>query len=107
MRNFVQPGNQITVAAPAAVQSGEGVQIGDLFGVANGDAAIGADLVISTVGVFTLPKATTDDVAVGASLYWDSAAGELTVTATDNLFVGHAVAAAGNPSATVAVRLSV
>ena len=107
MRNFVQPGNQITVAAPAAVASGEGVQIGDLFGVANGDATTGADLVISTTGVFTLPKATTDAITVGASVYWDDANGEVTVTATDNLFVGHAVAAAGNPSATVAVRLSV
>ena len=107
MKNFVQPGNQITVAAPATITSGEGVLIGDLFGVANGDAAIGADLVISTTGVFTLPKATTDDVAVGASLYWDDAEGEVTVTATENTFVGHAVAAAGNPSATVAVRLSV
>jgi predicted RecA/RadA family phage recombinase len=107
MKNFVQPGNNITVAAPAAVASGEGVRIVDLFGVANGDAAIGADLVLSTVGVFTLPKATTDAVTVGASLYWDSVARDLTVTATDNVFVGHAVAAKGNPSATVAVRLSV
>jgi predicted RecA/RadA family phage recombinase len=107
MKNYVQPGDNITVAAPAAVASGEGVQIGDLFGVASGDAASGATVVIATNGVFTLPKATTDDVAVGASLYWDSAAGELTVMATDNLFVGHAVAAAGNPSAMVAVRLSV
>jgi predicted RecA/RadA family phage recombinase len=107
MRNFVQPGNQITVAAPAAVASGEGVLIGDLFGVANGDAAIGADLVISTTGVFTLPKATTDAITVGAAVYWDADPGEVTVTATGNTLIGHAVTAAGNPSATVAVRLSI
>lgn len=107
MKNYIQPGNNITVAAPAAVASGEGVLIGDLFGVANGDAANGETVVLSTVGVFTLPKAATDVVTVGASLYWDSAEGELTVTATGNTFVGHAVTAAGNPSAAVAVRLSV
>lgn len=107
MKNFIQPGHNITVAAPAAVQSGDGVLIGALFGVANADAASGADVVISTVGVFTLPKTTTDDIAVGAAVYWDAAEAEVTTTAAGNTLIGHAVAAAGNPSATVAVRLSV
>lgn len=107
MKNYIQRGENVTVPAPAAVTSGEGVLVGALFGIANGDAASGANVVLSTAGVFTLPKATTDVVAVGAALYWDAAEGEVTVTATDNTYIGYAVAAAGNPSSTVAVRLSV
>ncbi len=107
MKNFVQKGEAITVAAPAAVSSGDGVLVGGLFGVANGGAAIGADVTISTVGVFELPKTSTDSMTVGAAAYWDAAEGEVTVTATDNTFIGHAVMAAGNPSASVRVRLSI
>lgn len=106
MKNYIQRGENITVPAPAAVASGDGVLVGALFGVANSDAESGADLVLSTVGVFTLPKLTTDAVTVGAALYWDDANGEVTLTSTDKTFVGHAVASAGNPSTTVAVRLS-
>ncbi|SIN98948.1 DUF2190 family protein [Vannielia litorea] len=107
MKNFVQKGEAITVAAPAAVASGEGVLVGALFGVASGDAASGEDVTIQTLGVFELPKASTDVVTVGAAVYWDATEGEVTVTATDNTFIGHAVAAAGNPSGTARVRLSV
>lgn len=107
MKNFIQRGENITVAAPAAVTSGDPVQVGDMVGVANGDAASGDPVVISTSGVFELPKATIDDIAVGASVYFDASAGEVTLTSTGNTFIGHAVTAAGNPSSTVAVRLSV
>jgi predicted RecA/RadA family phage recombinase len=107
MKNFIQPGHNVTVPAPATVSSGDGVQVGALFGVASTDAASGADVVICTTGVFTLPKAPTAVVTVGAALYWNSASGEVTVTANGNLFIGHAIKAAGNPSSTVAVRLSI
>ncbi len=95
------------MAAPVAVTSGDGVLVGGLFGVANSGAAIGADVTISTVGVYDLPKTSTDAMTVGAAVYWDASQGDLTVTATDNTAIGHAVKAAGNPSASVRVRLSV
>lgn len=110
MRNFVQPGNAITLAAPAGgVISGDPVQVGDLFGVSAVTATAGDPFTMHTVGVFTLPKTSTDDIAVGASVYFDSSAGEVTTSdgSGSNAFVGHAIEAAGNPSATVAVRLSV
>ena len=107
MKNYIQKGEAITVPAPAVVASGDGVLVGALFGVANGAAASGADVTLSTVGVFELPKKSTDSITVGAAVYWDTSEGEVTVTATDNTFIGHAVAAAGNPSASVRVRLSV
>ena len=57
MRNLVQTGDNITVAAaPAALASGEAILIGDsLFGVASGPAESGAEVVLALRGVFTLP----------------------------------------------------
>ena len=106
MKNFVQRGENIAVPAPATVTSGAGVLIGALFGVANGDADTGADLVLSTVGVFNLPKVTADAFTVGETVYWDDTAKRATETATDNTKIGVAVAAAGTGAATVKVRLN-
>ncbi|WP_299564066.1 capsid cement protein [uncultured Sulfitobacter sp.] len=44
MRNFVQPGDNLTVTAEAAANAGDGVRLGDIFGIASGDAAIGDPL---------------------------------------------------------------
>lgn len=48
MKNFVQPGEVLTVPAPAGgVASGAGVKLGVLFGVAQGAAAEGAPVAIA------------------------------------------------------------
>ena len=39
MRNYIQPGNTITLTAPYAVTSGDGLLVGSIFGVAAADAA--------------------------------------------------------------------
>ena len=39
--NYVQPGKTITLAAPYAVSSGDGLLVGAIFGVATASAAIG------------------------------------------------------------------
>lgn len=106
MKNFVQAGENITVTATAAATSGEGVKVGELFGIAAGDAAIGGDLDLVTVGVFEMPKVNTDDIAVGDAVYFRTADGLVTKTASGNTKVGIAVTAAGNPSGTVNVRLN-
>jgi len=106
MKNFVQQGDAITVPAPAAVLSGAGVLVGALFGVANGDAESGAAVVLSTTGVFELPKTTADALSVGEAVYWDNAAKKVTETATDNTKIGVAVAAAGTGATTAKVRLN-
>ena len=41
MKNFVQPSNTITLTAPYAVASGDGLLVGSIFGVAAGAAALG------------------------------------------------------------------
>ena len=65
MQNYIAPGENITVPAPADVKSGDLVVVGSLVGVASTDAASGDDVVISTDGIFELPKKTTDVVGVG------------------------------------------
>lgn len=106
MKNFVQRGENLTLNAPAAVLSGAGVLVGSIFGVANGDAALGAPVVLSTTGVFDLPKKTADDMPVGAVVYWDETAGEVTLTATGNTKIGVAIAAAGVGVTSARVRLN-
>ncbi|APG48476.1 DUF2190 family protein [Phaeobacter porticola] len=107
MRNYIQPGDSITVTATAAASSGDGVLMGSLFGIASGDAAIGDNLVLTTTGVFEMPKPSTDDLAVGDDLYWDDANGLVTNDddTGSNPFIGLAVSVASNPSGTVNVKL--
>lgn len=105
MRNYVQPGESITVTAAAAASSGDIVKVGSLLGIASGDAAIGDKLVLRTQGVFDLPKVSTDALSVGDVVYYKAADGAVTSTASGNTRIGLAVTAAANPSASVNVRL--
>lgn len=106
MKNYVQPGSNLTLPAPGAVSSGDGVLVGAIFGIASYDAAQNADVVIATQGVFTMPKVSTDAFAIGGAVYWDDAQALVTVTTAGNTKIGVAVTAAGNPSGEVAVRLN-
>ncbi|MBL8215824.1 MAG: DUF2190 family protein [Bryobacterales bacterium] len=107
MKNFIQAGNTLTVAAPANVSSGDLVVVGNIIGVAAYTALSTEEVEVETVGVFELPKITTDDVAVGDALYWNSSQSKLTATAGTGSkpLVGYAVAAAGNGVTTVKARL--
>lgn len=106
MKNFIAAGSALTLPAPEAVTSGAGVLVGAIFGVANGAAAAGADVVLSVAGVFELPKAA-EVVAVGALVYWDDTAKNVTGTFADGLVkIGVAVEAAGSGDTTLKVRLN-
>jgi predicted RecA/RadA family phage recombinase len=106
MKNHVQRGENLTLPAPYAVSSGDGALVGSIFGVAAGEAGAGAEVDLVTVGVFTLPKVSTDAMTVGAPVYWDDTAKLVTVTATGNSKIGVSVATAVNPSGTTDVRLN-
>lgn len=106
MKNWIQSGSPIELLAPYDRLSGQGLKVGTLFGVATHDALSGAAVQVVTEGVVELNKLSTDVVTQGAALYWDDSAKRLTVTNTSNLFVGHAIAAAGNGVATVQILLS-
>lgn len=105
-RNFIQPGNVLTIPAPAAVLSGGVVIAGDIKGIAQGDAASGAPVDVSTVGVWELPKVAANAFTLGAKVYWAAGTGLATTTAASNTLLGVAVAAAPASAGTVAVRLS-
>ncbi|MHB0706019.1 DUF2190 family protein [Roseomonas mucosa] len=107
MRNYVQPGNTLTLPAPAGgVLSGDLVAIGSIVGVANGDAAAGEPMDVDVVGVFVLSKAAALAIAVGDIVYWDATNRLVTKTASGNTKLGVAVEASPNPSATATVRLN-
>jgi predicted RecA/RadA family phage recombinase len=107
MKNFVQKGNVVTVAAPSGgVVSGEMVLIGSLFGVAATTQAEGSPVELALTGVFDLPK-VTGAISVGAPIYFDVSADKVDDThdTGTNLRVGIAVEAALEAAATVRVRL--
>ena len=84
MKNYVQPGNTITLTAPYAVVSGDGLLVGSIFGVAAGSAALGETVEASLVGVFDLKKVASQAWAAGDKVYWDNTNKEATKTATAN-----------------------
>ena len=106
MKNWVQEGKTITVSAPYDVDSGEACLVGLLFGVAAFDADSAGEVEIVTEGVFDLAKVSAQAWTAGAAIYWDDTAKNCTTTASGNMFVGVALAAADNPSATGRVRLN-
>lgn len=102
MKNYIQEGDVLTVTAPAAVSSGDGVQVGSIFGVAMADAASGAQVAISREGVFSLPKVAATSWSQGDPLYWDDTNKEVTNTSNTgaNIQVGAAAADAASADAT-------
>lgn len=105
-KTFLQPGEYLTVTAPAGgVSSGDPVLIGSLFGIALTDAAAGASVELATTGVWSVPKVSAQAWSAGAAIYFDDSAGKATTVSTDNTFIGIATAAAANPTSTGTVKL--
>lgn len=106
MKNFVQPGNTVTVTAPTGgVTSGQGLLVGSLFGIAAFTAAQAADVEAVTEGVFDITKAT-GEITQGAKVYWDNTAKNVTTTSSGNTLIGVATQAAASGDATARVRLN-
>lgn len=106
MKTFIQSGHHIDVTAPAGgVSSGDGVVVGSLFGIANTDAVEGETVVLTTTGVFDLPKLASAVIAAGDRVAWDATAGQVNLPGTGRYSIGIAIAAAGNGVAAVRVRL--
>lgn len=61
MKNYVQPGNTITLTAPDTVASGDGLIVGSIFGV----AAIGESVETALVGVAVEAVATGAGDTIG------------------------------------------
>lgn len=106
-KNYVQPGENLTLTAPTGgVTTGKGVLIGSIFVVALETAAAAASFSGSTKGVWDLDKVSTEVWAEGDKIYWDNANTRCSNVATAAFrFIGHATAAAANPTSTGKVRL--
>ena len=96
MKNFVQAGDMVTLAAPYAVSSGDGALVGSIFGVATGDIASGDDGEFKTTGVFDLLKVGSQAWTVGAKIYWDNTNKYCTTTSSGNTLIGVALTAVGS-----------
>lgn len=104
-KNYIQPGNAITITAPQPVIGGEGILIEKLFGIATHAAQAGEELELSLVGVFCLPKDGTD-ISLGQRVYWNKTTNIITTTASSNTLVGVAVENAAISVTQVNVRLN-
>jgi predicted RecA/RadA family phage recombinase len=114
MRNCVQSsGANIDVAAaPYAVESGQGVLVGRLFGIASADADNGDPVTVVTEGVFDIAKNANDTFAVGDEVNFNAT--DLKAHSNDSqdsnsggtLAIGICVEAAGAGALTVRTKLT-
>jgi predicted RecA/RadA family phage recombinase len=106
MRNFVQPGDVVTLVAPqGGVLSGAPVLVGSIFGVAAYDAIEAAEVEVAVVGVFDLPKAQ-GGLSQGDPVFFAAATGLVGDTGPGTVLVGVAVEGAGADAPTARVRLN-
>jgi predicted RecA/RadA family phage recombinase len=105
--NYVQPGETVTLTCPAGgISSGQGLVVGNVFGIAAYDALESAGVEVQLVGVWTLPKAA-GVINEGAGVWWDDSAKAVKNASSAGLFpIGVAVAAAGDTDTTCTVRLN-
>lgn len=102
MKNYIQPGNSITIPAPVAVLSGDVVAVGALIGIAATDAASGEDVAISTRGVYELPKAA-EILNIGDAVEIDGSGAVTVLDAGNQIGVVVKPAAAGDATARVRI----
>jgi predicted RecA/RadA family phage recombinase len=106
MKNFVQPGGTITLAAPYAVTSGSGLLVGSIFGVALATVSTIGDPVEALLeGVVDIKKTASQAWSQGDRVYWDNTAKEVTKTAAGNTAVGVAVDAVDASATSVIGRV--
>lgn len=93
MKNYIQPGEQLTLTAPYDVAAGAGLLVGTQFGIAVSAALSGASVEVMTTGVFDVAKADSQAWTMGAAIYWDNSAKVFTTTSSANTLVATAVLA--------------
>ncbi len=106
MKNFVQPGQVITLVAPYDVASGGGLKVGIFVGIATYAAKAGEKVEVKLDGVFDADKTSAQAWTAGDAVYWDNTAKVFTTVASANTKVGGAVLDAANPSTVGRVRLN-
>lgn len=106
MKNYIQPGDVLTLTAPYAVASGAPFLVGSIVAIAATEAAISGSVEGVTSGVFEVPKVTGTAFAVGDKIYWDDTAKNCTKTVGSNKAAGVATEAAISDATTAKVKLN-
>jgi predicted RecA/RadA family phage recombinase len=108
MKNSIQEGDSLALAAPYAVSSGGGALVGAVFGVAITDLANGEVGTFALEGVFTQPKVTGTSTggAQGAKAYWVAATKNISAASSGNTLIGVFAATCADGDATCTVRLN-
>ena len=107
MRTLKQRGERRTHknSTDRAIASGEGVAVGELFGVSVAAIMQKASGTLTLVGVHELPKKENDVVTAGQKLHWNTKELHLTVTEEGNTFAGVAFNEAGQHDKKVEILL--
>lgn len=106
MKNFIQPGDILTLTPAAAVASGVGYLFGTgLFGVATNDVAISTPGEFRTEGVVQIAKTDSLAIAVGDRVYWDPTNKCVNKTATAQQCVGICIEAVAATAGIVLVKI--
>ena len=108
MKNSIQEGDRLALAAPYAVSSGGGALIGATFGVAVTDLANGEVGTFVLEGVCTHAKVTGTSTggAQGAKAYWVAATKNISAASSGNTLIGVFAATCADGDATCVVRLN-
>ena len=107
MKNFIQDGHILTLAAPYDVASGAGLLVGSIFGVSTAAALNTKPVEARVVGVYDLLKTAGQAPTQGAKAYWDNAAKSVTTVSAGNTLIGVFTRAALGGDATGRVRLGI
>src|SRR4051812_29049546 len=108
MKNFIQSGNSITIQASQDLSSGQGLLIGDVFGVVANGARAGENAELYVVGIFELPKSVLE-IKNCSKLFWDptiAPLGAVTTDGKDKKVIGVSCESAQGNQPVVQVRLN-
>lgn len=103
--NYQQPGSAIDYpnGTSSAIVAGQVVSLTTRIGVAGTDIPASEVGSLYVKGVFTMPKAASTAITIGAAVYYDATGDNITTTAASHIPAGWAIAAAAENDTTVQV----
>lgn len=99
--NYVQPGNTITLAAPYDRTTGQGAQVGSIFGVALSTVLNTVNGEFGISGVWELTKVGSQAWTQGVKIYWDNGNKRCTTDSAAGMLIGVATEEVGNGAGVV------
>lgn len=106
MNSMKQDGAIVKLAAPYDRLSGEGAQVGSIFGVATIDVLNTVEAEFQCTGVHYLAKTSAQAWVQGDKIYWDNSNKRCDNVSTVGMLIGVATVAADNPSSKGYVKLN-